>query len=97
MANNPTYFARIGNEDQRKIAEMLANGINNRHGDSEIIEFDGEGFVLVVGRPVSGAIEIAFPDFIRRFVPLSVIGSLAKCHGQIVVEKELFNRIVKAQ
>lgn len=84
----PTYFARIGNEAEREMAEFLSGQLG-----SAICYEDGE---FVSGIPVGNTVELPFSGFIRRFVPLSVIWSLAECHGCSVITNGSMKIIDKA-
>lgn len=92
-----TYFARIGNDAEREVARSI-NSSFYREGD-EYIASDGDK-IRTVNTTCScsecSEFIIPFPDFIRRFVPLSVIGSLAKCHGCSVITNGSMKMIDKA-
>ena len=79
---NPTYFARIGNEAEREMAHVLSSCHMRDDYRWEVILIEhGQVFMSWYENMGKESVEIPFSDFIRRFVPLSVIGSLAACHG----------------
>ena len=77
-----TYFARIGNEADVKLANTLLNCPGTVAVDTFLI-WDGHKFTNSFCPPVWGRYnpETTISDMVSRVVPLSVIGSLAECHG----------------